>query len=161
MWLAVFLVIVQFAIVVLRYVFSIGFIPMQELVWYMSSALFLLGAAYALQIDGHVRVDVFYRPARPGTRALIDLIGCAVLLLPFAVASFALTAPFVVQSWQILEGSKEASGLRGIFLLKSLVLVWAFLLGLQGVALLLRAVLYLRSGAGIYSADGRAGPAGD
>ena len=161
MWLAVMLVAVQIAIVILRYVFSIGFISMQELVWYLSSALFLLGAAYALQIDGHVRVDVFYRSAGPGARALIDLCGCTLLLLPFVIASFVLAAPFVVQSWEILEGSKESSGLRAVFLLKTCVLAWAVLLGLQGVALFLRAFQYLRGGANNYSADSRIGRAGD
>ena len=160
MWLAVALVVIQFEVVILRYVFSVGFIPMQELIWYLSSALFMLGAGYALQIDGHVRVDVFYRSADPRSKALIDFIGCVLLLLPFVIVSFLLAAPFVAKSWQIFEGSKEAGGIRGIFVLKTVVLTWAVLLGLQGIALALRALLYLRGESPAYSADSRNGQAG-
>ncbi len=161
MWLSVLLVIVQFAVVIMRYVFSVGFIPMQELIWYLSSTLFMLGSGYALLIDGHVRVDIFYRDAPARRKALIDLIGCIVFLLPLCIVTFLLTTPFVLKSWAIFEGSKEASGIRGIFLLKTVVLAWALLLGLQGVALLLRAAVHLRGGSAAYSAAGRAGPAGD
>ena len=82
------------------------------------------------------------------------------LLLPFAVVSFLLTVPFVVKSWQVFEGSKETGGIRGIFILKTVVLVWAVLLALQGIALALRALGHLRGESPTYSADSRTGPAG-
>lgn len=157
MWLTVGLVAVQFGVVILRYVFSVGFIPMQESIWYLSSTMFMLGAGYALQINGHVRVDIFYSAATPRTKAMIDLAGCVILLLPLTVITFFLAAPFVAKSWQVLEGSKEAGGIRGIFLLKTVVLVWAVLVGLQGVALLLRAVRFLRGRTSGYSTDARTG----
>ena len=161
MWMAVILALVQFAVVILRYVFSIGFIPMQELIWYLSGTMFMLGSGYALLMDGHVRVDVIYREAPPRKKAMVDLVGCLVFLLPLCIITLILTTPFVINSWRIFEGSKEASGIRGIFLLKSVILIWAVLLGLQGLALLLRAVSYLRGETDAYSAAGRAGLARD
>lgn len=161
MWLAVALALIQFAVVIMRYVFSIGFIPMQELIWYLSGTMFMLGSGYALLMDGHVRVDVLYREAKPRNKALVDLIGCLVFLLPLCVITLILTTPFVINSWKIFEGSKEASGIRGIFLLKTVILGWAFLMGLQGVALLLRSVSYLRGDTQTYSAAGRTGLSGD
>jgi len=157
MWLAVLLALVQFAVVIMRYVFSIGFIPMQELIWYMSSVLFMLGSGFALLMDGHVRVDVLYREAPLRKKAMVDLIGCIVFLLPLCIATFILATPYVINSWRVFEGSTEASGIRGIFLLKTVILVWAALLGLQGVALMLRAIVYLRGGSETYSAAGLAG----
>jgi TRAP-type mannitol/chloroaromatic compound transport system permease small subunit len=161
MWLAVALALIQFTVVILRYVFSIGFIPMQELIWYLSGTMFMLGSGYTLLMDGHVRVDVLYREADPRKKAMVDLIGCLVFLLPLCIMTLILTTPFVINSWKIFEGSKEASGIRGIFLLKSVILGWALLLGLQGVALALRALSYLRGETGAYAAGGRAGLAGD
>ena len=161
MWLAVLLALIQFAVVIMRYVFSIGFIPMQELIWYMSAFMFMLGSGFALLMDGHVRVDVFYREAPLRKKALVDLIGCIVFLLPLCIATIVLATPYVINSWRVFEGSTEASGIRGIFLLKTVILAWAGLLALQGVALALRALLYLRGESDTYSAAGLAGLAKD
>jgi TRAP-type mannitol/chloroaromatic compound transport system permease small subunit len=102
-------------------------------------------AAWTLQLGGHVRVDIFYADASPRSRAVVDLLGAIVLLLPFCgvLAWFAL--PYVERSWAILERSREASGLPLVFLLKTLIPVFAVLLGLQGIAQAIRAALALTS----------------
>ena len=144
MWLALFVVLVQFAVVVLRYAFGFGSLWLSESIMYGHAALFMLAAAWTLQADGHVRVDVFYADASPRTKALIDLLGALLLLLPFVtvVAWFAL--PYVARSWAILERSRETSGLPFVYLLKTLIPLFSLLLGLQGIAQAIRAALVLR-----------------
>jgi len=138
MWLTVAMVIVQAAVVLLRYVFAVGFVPMQESVWTMHGLVFLLGAGFTLSKNGHVRVDVFYRDARQRTRALIDILGALLLLLPFCVVTLILSWPYVATSWRVFEGSREVGGLPGLFLVKTVLLVFAGLLGLQAIALAIR-----------------------
>lgn len=142
-WLLLAMVLVQFAVVVLRYVFAIGFVPAREAIWYMNGIVFMLGAGYTLLHDGHVRVDVFYREASPRTRAMVDLAGAILFLVPLCIATVWLSWPYVTSSWRVLEGSTEYSGLPLIFLLKTVIWVFALLLGLQGVAMAIRAGLAL------------------
>jgi TRAP-type mannitol/chloroaromatic compound transport system permease small subunit len=113
---------------------------------YAHAGLFLLAAAWTLQAGGHVRVDVFYAEASPRTRAWIDLGGTLVFLLPFAAAVFSLSLPYVGRSWAVLERSPEASGLPFVYLLKTLIPVFAVSMALQGVAQAVRAVAVLRGG---------------
>src|SRR5680860_1138116 len=81
-WLALAMVLLQFAIVILRYSFGISYIFLQEGVLYMHAALFMLGAGYALLVNEHVRVDIFYGQMSPRGRAAIDVFGGLALLLP-------------------------------------------------------------------------------
>jgi len=143
-WCCLFMVLAEFAVVVMRYALGIGSIRLQEAVLYAHAALFMLAAAWTLQIDGHVRVDIFYAQATPRTRALIDLAGAVVFLLPVAIVLGVLSTPYVARSWAIFEGSREASGLPLVYLLKTLIPVFAVLLGLQGIAQAIRAALVLR-----------------
>ena len=145
-WLSLAMVLVTFVIVVLRYAFDLGWIWLQESVTYMHAALFLVGAAYTLKHGGHVRVDIFYRRCSPRTRAWIDLGGSLLLLLPMCLFIFIVSWDYVAQSWALYEGSREAGGLDGVFLLKSLILVMAGLLLLQGVAIAIRQLLLLLEG---------------
>jgi TRAP-type mannitol/chloroaromatic compound transport system permease small subunit len=142
-WCCLFIVLAEFAVVVMRYAFGIGSIRLQESVLYAHAALFMLAAAWTLQIDGHVRVDIFYAQASPRTKALIDLVGAVVFLLPVTVVIGALSLPYVARSWTIFEGSRETSGLPFVYLLKTLIPLFALLLGLQGVAQAIRAWLVL------------------
>lgn len=142
-WCSLYIVAAEFAVVVLRYALGIGSIRLQESVLYAHAGLFLLAAAWTLQQDGHVRVDIFYAQARPQTRALVDLFGAVVFLLPFAAALFVLTLPYVERSWLIFEGSPQPSGLPFVYLLKTVILIFAVLIGLQGVAQAFRAALTL------------------
>jgi TRAP-type mannitol/chloroaromatic compound transport system permease small subunit len=138
-WAAVFIVVVQFAVVVLRYAFGIGSIWLSESILYGHAALFMLAAAWTLREEGHVRVDIFYAEAPPRHKAMIDLAGALILLLPFMLVLAALALPYVRQSWAVLERSRETSGLPAVFLLKTLIPVFAILFTLQGIAQAIRA----------------------
>jgi TRAP-type mannitol/chloroaromatic compound transport system permease small subunit len=142
-WCGLYIVIVEFALVMMRYVFGIGSIRMQESVMYAHAALFMLAAAWVLQSDGHVRVDIFYAEARPRAKAAINVFGTIVFLAPFAIALMMLSVPYAARSWRLLEHSPEASGLSFVYLLKTLIPLFALLLGLQGIAQAIRAVLVL------------------
>jgi len=142
-WLALLMVLVQFLVVVLRYVFGLGFIWMQESIMYMHGLLFMVGAGYTLLQDGHVRVDLFYREASLRTKALVDLLGSLLFLIPFCGLILWVSVDYVTNSWRVLEGSKETSGVQGIFLLKSAILVFAVLVTLQGLSTIVRSVLTL------------------
>jgi TRAP-type mannitol/chloroaromatic compound transport system permease small subunit len=143
MWCCLYAVLAEFAVVVMRYALGLGSIRLQESVLYAHAGLFMLAAAWTLQVDGHVRVDVFYAQARPRTRAVIDLFGALIFLAPFAAELTMLSVPYVARSWAILESSRETSGLPFVYLLKTLIPLFALLIGLQGVAQAIRAALVL------------------
>jgi TRAP-type mannitol/chloroaromatic compound transport system permease small subunit len=138
-WAALFIVLVQFAVVVLRYVFGIGSIWLSESIIYGHAALFMLAAAWTLREGGHVRVDVFYADAAPRTKAWVDLIGSLLLLLPFMLVLLWFAWPYVMRSWAILERSRETSGIPAVYLLKTLIPLFALMMALQGVAQAIRA----------------------
>ena len=142
-WLALVIVLVQFALVVARYVFGLGSIWLTETVIYGNAALFMLAAAWTLKAGGHVRVDVFYAEASARTRAKIDLAGALLLLLPFAAVLVWLGVPYAARSWAILERSQETSGLPLVFALKTLIPLFAAMMALQGIAQAIRALAAL------------------
>lgn len=141
MWLVLALVVTQFAVVILRYVFSTGSIPLQESVVYLHALVFLLGAGFTLRSDEHVRIDIFYARATTRRRAWIDLLGVVFLLLPFCVATIFLSHEFIGQAWSVREGSPEVSGLPYVYLLKTGIAVFAALLAIQGIAGALRSLM--------------------
>ncbi len=130
-------------LVVLRYVFSIGFIWMQESYVWLHGVIFMIGAGYTLLHNGHVRVDIFYRPAGHRFRTWVDLFGSALLLTPVVVMTTLVVWPYVLESWSRFEESREAGGLPGLFLLKTVILAFCLLVTLQGVSLGLRSLLVL------------------
>ena len=142
-WLILVVVLLQFVLVVARYLFGIGSIWLSETVIYAHAAVFMLAAAWTLRAEGHVRVDVFYGEASGRTKALIDLAGAVLLLLPFMLVLLWLSVPYAARSWAILEHSQEASGLPLVFVLKTLIPVFAVLMALQGVAQAIRAATVL------------------
>lgn len=142
-WLIVIMVGVAFLVVVLRYAFNMGWIALQESVTYLHSLVFLLGIGYTLKHDGHVRVDIFYREMRPRIQALINLLGTLLLLFPVGLFLLWVSWGYVLESWSVLEGSREAGGLPGVFLLKAVLLLMAGLLLLQGISEFLRSLLIL------------------
>lgn len=142
-WLTLLMVITMFTVAVLRYAFNIGWIAMQESITYMHACVFLLGAAFTLKQDGHVRVDIFYRGASIRYKALVDLLGCLLLLLPVCVFIFWVSWDYVSSSWALSEGSREAGGLPGVYLLKSTILLMAATMSLQGVSIILKNILIL------------------
>jgi TRAP-type mannitol/chloroaromatic compound transport system permease small subunit len=143
-WLALLLVLVVFAIVVMRYVFGIGSVKLQESIVYMHAIIFMVAGGYTLLHDGHVRCDIFYAAASPRRRALIDLIGVAVFLLPTCGLIGWAAWPYVAQAWAVREGSPEGMlGIPAVYLLKSVILVFAGLVTLQGLALAIHSALRL------------------
>ena len=142
-WLTLLMVLVTFAVVVLRYVFDMGWIAMQESITYMHALLFLGAAAYTLKHQGHVRVDIFFHKFSRRGQAWVDLLGSLFLLMPVSVFIAGVSWDYVAGSWALLEGSREAGGLPGVFLLKTMILVMSGLLFLQGLANALRCGLFL------------------
>ena len=134
-WLALAMVIVTGAVVLLRYVFDIGWIWLQEAVTWMHAAVFLLAAGYTLARDEHVRVDIFYRRMSPGRQAIVDTAGVLLLLMPTCVWITYSAWDYVLASWQVRESSLETGGMPGLFLLKTLIIVTPALLVLEGLAL--------------------------
>jgi TRAP-type mannitol/chloroaromatic compound transport system permease small subunit len=145
MWCTLFVVLLQFTVVLMRYVLGIGSIWLSESIIYGHAALFMLAAAWTLRENGHVRVDIFYADASPRRKALVDLLGALVLLIPFAVTLAWLSLPYVARSWAILERSRETSGLPAVFLLKTLIPLFALLMALQGISQAIRACEVLRA----------------
>ncbi|NOY17764.1 MAG: TRAP transporter small permease subunit [Gammaproteobacteria bacterium] len=143
-WLTLLMVLVTFLIVVLRYVFSIGWIAMQESVIYLHTVVFMLGAAYTLKQNTHVRVDIFYEKMSPRAKAWVDLSGALLLLVPFCLFIIIISWNYVSLSWSLLEGSRDAGGLPAVFLLKTTIPAMAGLVMLQGIAQALRSVIVLR-----------------
>ncbi len=139
-WLALALVLVTFAVVVLRYLFSFGSIAMQESILYLHASLFLLGSAYTLQQEGHVRVDIFYREFSARHKALVDLLGAVFLLLPVCLFLLWMSWDYVASAWAVHEGSRETGGLPYVYLLKTLIPIAGALLVLQGLSQILRSL---------------------
>lgn len=142
-WLTLVMVLITFCIVVLRYLFDLSWVMMQESVIYLHGLVFMLGAAYTLKHDGHVRVDIIYQRRTSKVKAWIDLLGTVFLLLP--VAGFILWSSwgYVLDSWDILESSRNSGGLPFIYLLKSCLLLMSGLLILQGLSLFMSKFVYL------------------
>jgi len=133
-----------FVQVVLRYAFDTGFIWMQESVTWMHALVFMVGASYTLKHEEHVRVDVIYRGLTVRKRAVIDLIGTVLFLLPFCAYVLYESLPYLHGSWRIGERSREAGGLPALYLLKAVIPVMAILLAVQGMAVVLRCIAILR-----------------
>ena len=147
-WLTLLMVVVTFVVVIMRYVFDSGLIWVQESVVWMHAVVFMLGAAYTLRAEEHVRVDIFYRTMSARRRAWVDLIGVIVFLLPLCAFLAWASFDFVTQSWSIGESSRESGGLPYPFvpLLKSVLLLMPLAVSLQGLSLLSRSIKTLRGG---------------
>lgn len=142
-WLSLAIVLVCFAVVVQRYVFSVSFVWMQDLYVWLNGAMFTAVAGFALMRNDHVRVDIFYRPASVRRKAIVDLIGVIVFLLPFTWVVVAYSWTYVARSWRLHEGSGNVGGMPGLFVLKSFVIVFAVVVAMQGIAMALRSILVL------------------
>jgi TRAP-type mannitol/chloroaromatic compound transport system permease small subunit len=143
-WLTILMMLVTCLVVTMRYVFAAGsIIFFQELVIYLHATVFMLGIAWTLKRQGHVRVDVFYRGYSRTRRAWVDSIGTLVLLIPVCVFLMLSSVEFVGQSWRVREVSGEANGVPAVYLLKTLIPLMALFLLIQGLAELLRNAIIL------------------
>jgi TRAP-type mannitol/chloroaromatic compound transport system permease small subunit len=135
--------------VVLRYGLNEGWIWMQESITYLHATVFMVAAAWTMQADEHVRVDIFYREASPRFRLWVDLVGTVVFLVPFSLFLVYVGWDYVSSAWAVRESSSEPGGLPLVWLLKTLVLVLPALLLLQAAVTVNRCVSGLRrAGAG-------------
>lgn len=139
-WLLVIMVINVFLVVVLRYAFGYGAVWMQEAYVWSHATVFLCAAGYTLLHDGHVRIDLIYRTASARYKAWVDIAGCVLFAGPVLYITFTKSIPMVERSWRIYEKSAEAGGLHGLYLFKSVILVFCILFGLQFLALFLRSI---------------------
>jgi TRAP-type mannitol/chloroaromatic compound transport system permease small subunit len=144
-WGTLLMVLVQFIVVIMRYVFGIGSIFMQESIIYLHALVFLVGGGYTLLYNGHVRVDIFYREMSKRKKAWVDLFGVILLLIPVAVLIFVSSYPYVASSWAALESSKESSGIHAVYLLKTTILAFAVLIIIQGISIVLSSIVTLLS----------------
>lgn len=142
-WLAVGIVVVCFWVVVERYLFSTTRLWMQDLYVWLNGAMFTAVAAFALYRNDHVRVDIFFRPASLRKKAIMDMIGVCLFLLPFMYIVWIYAYPNVVRSWMRYEASANVGGMPGLFILRTFILGFAALVAMQGVAMLIRSVLIL------------------
>lgn len=133
-YLTILMVALMLANVIFRYGFEMGWIALQESVTYLHACVFLLGLGYTLQVDGHVRVDVFYRRFSAANQAKVNVFGTLILLIPVCVFLLYYSVPYAIDSWRLLETSKEPGGLPLVFVLKSIIPVSVILLLLQGVS---------------------------
>ncbi len=147
-WCSLLLVLLVFSLAVLRYLFKIGSIPLQELVIYLHALIFMVGASYTLADDQHVRVDVIYASLSATGKAWINLAGTILFLFPVMMFILYVSVDYVSLSWRIKESSPEAGGLPYLFLLKSLILLMPGLLILQGIANVINSLLTIVTKAG-------------
>lgn len=161
-WLVLALVLLTFLVAVSRYVLNLDWPVLNDLrrsladvynrnvnalsdsVQYLHAIIFMVGIAYALKLGDHVRIDIFYRRFSGRTKAWVDVIGTLLLLYPVFIFIIWMSWGYVMDSWRIMEGSQKPGGLPLIYVLKSFILLMAFMMIIQGTSLLLRALLRLR-----------------
>jgi len=122
---------------------SLNLTPVIEAQWYLFSIIFLLGAAYGLKHDVHVRVDVMYERLSAKGRAWIDLAGTLVFLVPFSILMLYVSYPAVAVSFRVREGSPDPGGLPR-YPIKALILVSFVLLLLQAVSQIVKQIDVIR-----------------
>ena len=105
--------------------------------------IFLIGAAYTLKHDGHVRVDIIYTKMSPRTQAWVNLIGTFLLLIPFCLIVIIATKMFVLNSWAVQETSPDPGGLPARYIIKAIIPVGFFLLLLQGISQAFKSLLLI------------------
>jgi TRAP-type mannitol/chloroaromatic compound transport system permease small subunit len=137
-WLVAIIVVLQTAIVILRYAFGVGDLAAADVALYANAILYMSVAAWVLQLDEHVRVDVLYRLASPRGQALLNLVGIVFFIWPLIYAMAVFGWPYVTQSWKIREAGSAVSGLGMVYVLKTFIIVFAVLVGLQSIAYAIR-----------------------
>lgn len=137
-WLVALLTVVTVYDVIARYVFRAGSVALQEMEWHIFALIFLLSAGYTLKKDGHVRVDLFYSKLSKRGKAIVDIAGTILLLLPFSILVIYTSSKFTITSFNMGEGSGDPGGLPARYILKGSIVLGFALLLLQGIAEILR-----------------------
>ena len=139
-WLTTLLVLIICFDVLMRYVFSSSYAAVTEMEWHLFAAIFMMGAAYTLKQDKHVRVDVFYARFSDKGKAWVNLLGTLLFLMPFCIVVIQSAIPFVQNSYRVLETSPDPGGLPARFIIKSVIPLGFSLLLLQGISEILKSV---------------------
>lgn len=143
-WLTLVLLALVITVVLSRYLLGIGSIAVQESVTYVHAIIFMLGLAFTLQRGGHVRVDIFYREFSARRKAMVDLIGTIIFVLPFCGLIIYVSWDYVMASWSIKETSSETGGIGAVYWLKTLMIMMPITLLLQGTAHIIESILVLK-----------------
>lgn len=133
--------------VVARYLFNEVSIGMQEMEWHLFAATFLIATPFALKAEGHVRVDFIYENLSVRGKALIDLFGTLILLLPFVLLVAWFGVDFSYQSFDLGEGSGDPGGLPYRWIIKAMIPLSFFAIAISGIAIVLRSIRLLTRGA--------------
>ena len=128
----------QLLVVILRYLFDIGYIELQDLVTYSFGILCVLAIPTALRTNTHVRVDVFRSGQSQAVQRYVDVSAIVLFLVPLFGLTLWFAWPLVSYSWSILEGSRETGGLPGFFIVLTALPVSCVLSLVQGLAIFLR-----------------------
>ena len=124
--------------ILLRYIFNINFIFMQELVMYLHAFIFLFGISICLKENSHVRIDVFSNKLDAEVKKYIEILGTVIFIIPFCLFVLYESSPIIMRSWEMLESSGEPGGLPFIYILKSAIYVFASLLLIQALGKLVK-----------------------
>ena len=116
---------------------------MQDLYVWLNGMMFMGIAGFTLFQNGHVRVDVFYRPASIERKAWVDLLGCIFFVTPFLYILTVYSFPYVQRSWRFMEASSNFGGMPGLYIVKSFLLVFVVVIALQAIAMVMRSILIL------------------
>jgi TRAP-type mannitol/chloroaromatic compound transport system permease small subunit len=130
--------------VIVRYLFEKSSVGLQELEWHIFALIFLLAAAYTLEIDEHVRVDVFFTRFSVKKKAWVDFIGSVIFLIPFCIIVILSSYEFIEISVRVGETSPDAGGLPARYILKSVIPISFFLMLLQGIALAFKSLIKIK-----------------
>ncbi len=133
-----------FSVSLLRYFFNIGFVWMQESYIWMHGLVFLFGASYALFYDKHVRVDIFYRGSNEKYKAYINIFFSIFFIFPFVFIVSKYSIPYILQSWISLESSREAGGIKFLYLYKTSIFLFCLFIFIQTISLILRCFLVIK-----------------
>ncbi|WP_251358458.1 TRAP transporter small permease subunit [Kangiella sp. TOML190] len=142
-WLTLFMVLAVVLVLILRHGFSLSAIPLKESVTYMHALVFMLGAAYTLKHNGHVRVDVFYQKFTPRRKAWVEIFGFVFLLVPVCWFIYHYSVNTVALNWALKTGSNDPGGIPYLYLLMGLLLLLPISLFLQGLSNSLKNLLFL------------------
>ena len=142
-WLTLVMVILVTLDVIMRYLFSMSFVAVQELEWHLFAVIFLLGGGYTLRHNGHVRVDVLYQRLGSRGKAWINIFGCLFFLFPGCFLMISTSIPFAASSITLHEMSPDPGGLCCRYILKLIIPLAFVFTGLQGISLFIHSIMEL------------------
>jgi len=137
-YLIIPLILITFFVAFMRYILDFGSIALQEIIIYLHALIFMLGAAYTLKNNMHVRIDIFYSKFSKNKKNKVNFYGTLFFLIPTCILIFFTSYNYVLSSILLLESSKEAGGLAIVYILKSYIILLSFSLLLQGFSELIK-----------------------